>query len=76
MDRLLAARETALRLLPRAMLDIIKGSPDFRPLEPGGDPAWLQIAAEGSRSTELVIYRSRLDHQYYVIAPETGELAI
>lgn len=69
MERMLSASDIRLTIMPDDMMHLLEGSADFRPLVPGAAPTWFQVSAEGDHAAELVIYRTRADVRYYIIAP-------
>ena len=69
LDRQISAREAVFRPLPDDLADLIAASPDFVPPGPGGEPVWLQLAAEGDRAAEFVVVRPATDGELWVIAP-------
>ena len=69
LDRQIVAADAMFRPLPDEMVDIIAAAPDFHLPERGGEPVWLQLAAEGGGAAELVVVRPNADGELWVIAP-------
>lgn len=69
MDRQIAAADAVFRPLPDEMVDVIAGSPDFRPPAPGSPPVWLQLEGEGGGHAVLIVARPQADGELWVVAP-------
>lgn len=57
-----------LQPMPEEMRALLEASPDYRSIDPGAGPVWLQIAS-GNEAAELVLYRTRGSGELYVMAP-------
>lgn len=57
-----------LRPMPEEMQALLEAAPDYRSIDPGAGPVWLQIAS-GNEAAELVVYRTRYSGEFYVMAP-------
>ncbi len=68
MTALHAASGMKLRPMPEEMQALLEASPDYRPIDPGAGPVWLQIASE-NEAAELVLYRTRGSGEFYIMAP-------
>ena len=51
------------------MQALLEDAPDYRSLDPGEGPVWLQIASADD-AAELVVYRTRGTGTLYVVAPD------
>lgn len=68
MSQMLPTCEIAFQPLPVDMLEILRGSPDYKSVRPGEQPTWFQLAS-GDEAIELVVYRAETDGAHYVLAP-------
>lgn len=69
LQELLPASGARLSLLPSAMMDQLKSSPDFASIRPG-EPVWISLAAPADESAEIVLYRAEADGRHYIVSPE------
>lgn len=69
MTALYPAGGMRLRPMPAEMRALLEAAPDYRPLDPGGGPVWIQIASDND-AAELVVCRSRGTGALYVVVPD------
>lgn len=70
LQEMLSAKDTKLALLPDAMMDQLRTSPDFASVRPG-EPVWIALAAPPDAEAEIVLYRAEADGRHYIVAPAT-----
>ncbi|WP_100867956.1 hypothetical protein [Novosphingobium kunmingense] len=71
--QMIPASAAEFRRLPDEMVDLLLTSPDFRPIERGGPPVWLQLEAEGDHHAVVIVARPDADGELWVIAPQRSE---
>ena len=71
MAGLYSSTSMELRRLPSDMQAIVEASQDYQEILPGHAPVWLQIAS-GNDAIELVVYRTLVSGEMYVMAPIHG----
>ncbi len=74
MTRMYQPKEMSFAPLPEAMLALLVGSGDYKPIALGEPPTWFDISSvEGS--VTLILYRAISDEQFYVLAPIPSDKA-